>query len=57
MKDKKEFIEETEEQKSARWNKQSKLARSFAKQCGVNLKKVADERQRIAESKRNRRYY
>lgn len=42
------------EQKQARWEKQSKSAKSFAKQCGVNLKKIAKERNRIAAEKRGR---
>jgi hypothetical protein len=54
MKEKKEFVEETMEQKQARWEKQSKAAKSFAKQCGVNMKKIAKERDRIAAEKRNR---
>ena len=52
MKEKREFVEETPEQKQARWEKQSKSARSFAKQCGVNLKKIAKERGRIDAEKR-----
>jgi hypothetical protein len=52
MKEKKEFVEETMEQKQARWEKQSKSAKSFAKQCGMNLKKIAKERNRIAAEKR-----
>ncbi len=54
MKEKKEFVEETLEQKQARWAKQNKSAKSFAKQCGVSLKKIAKERDRIAAEKRNR---
>lgn len=54
MKEKRKFVEETMEQKQARWEKQSKSAKSFAKQCGVNLKKIAKERDRIAAEKRNR---
>ena len=38
MKKKKMFVE-TEEQKQARWAKQKKMAKSFAKQAGVNLPK------------------
>ena len=56
MKEKKEFVEETLEQKQARWEKQSKSAKSFAKQCGVNLKKISRERDKIAAEKRNRTY-
>ena len=40
MKKKKIMVErETEEQKKARWEKQRKMAKSFAKQAGVNLPK------------------
>ena len=40
MKKKKIMVErETEEQKQARWAKQRKMAKSFAKQAGVNLPK------------------
>jgi hypothetical protein len=52
MKEKREFVEETMEQKQARWEKQSKSAKSFAKQCGVSLKKIAKERKRIDAEKR-----
>jgi hypothetical protein len=52
MKEKREFVEETMEQKQARWDKQCKAARSFAKQSGMNLKKIAKERNRIAAEKR-----
>lgn len=44
MKEKKERIEETEEQKNARWKKQAKAARSFAISSGIDLKKVVRER-------------
>ena len=44
MKEKKERIEETEEQKNARWKKQAKTARRFAISSGIDLKKVARER-------------
>ena len=44
MKEKKERIEETQEQKDARWNKQAKAAKSFARCSGIDLKKVARER-------------
>ena len=52
--EKKEFEEETTEQKNARWDKQTKSARSFAKQCGINLGKIAKERSRIESEKKNR---
>ena len=52
MKEKKEHIEETEEQKNARWKKQAKAARSFAISSGIDLKKVARER-RISELSQN----
>lgn len=40
MKKKKMIVErETEEQKQTRWAKQKKMAKSFAKQAGVNLPK------------------
>ena len=40
MNKKKMMVErETEEQKKARWEKQKKMAKSFAKQAGVNLPK------------------
>lgn len=54
MKEKKEFVEETSEQKQARWKKQSKAARSMAKQCGINLKKLSKERDRYEAEKRAR---
>lgn len=44
MKKKIEVVKETEEEKQARWAKQAKLARSFAKKAGVNMKKIAKER-------------
>lgn len=44
MKEKKEYIEETQEQKNARWKKQAKTAKSFARCAGIDLKKVARER-------------
>lgn len=55
MKEKKEHIEETQEQKNARWNKQAKAAKSFARCAGIDLKKVARER-RISELSRNLDY-
>lgn len=44
MKEKKEYIEETQEQKNARWKKQAKTAKSFARCAGIDLKKVVRER-------------
>ena len=43
-KHKEEFVEETEEQKQARWEKQKKAARGLAKSCGIDLKKLERER-------------
>lgn len=54
MKEKKEFVEETMEQKRTRWDKQSKAAKSMAKQCGINIKKLAKERARYEAEKRDR---
>ena len=54
MRKKEERVEETEEQKQARWDKQSKSAKSFAKQCGINMNKLAKERAKIEAEKRNR---
>ncbi len=56
MKEKKEHIEETQEQKDARWKKQAKAAKSFARCSGIDLKKVARER-RLAELTRNPDYW
>lgn len=50
-KDNKEFVEETIEEKNERWNKQNKTARAFAKLCGINLKSVSKERNKIAAEK------
>lgn len=44
MKEKKEFVEETMEQKRNRWDKQQKLAKGLAKSCGIDLKKLEKER-------------
>ena len=55
MKEKKEFVEETAEQKDSRWKKQAKAAKSFARCAGIDLKKVARER-RISELSRNLDY-
>jgi len=54
MKKKEDFVEETMEQKHNRWDKQTKTARSFAKQCGVNLKKISKEREKNEAEKRMR---
>lgn len=48
MKKHEEMPEETEEQKMERWEKAQKKARSFARQCGVDLKKISRERRKIA---------
>jgi hypothetical protein len=45
-KHKEEFVEETEEQKQARWEKQKKAARGLAKSCGIDLRKLERERER-----------
>ena len=46
MRKKKEsFVEETEEQKKARWAKQSKQAKAFARIAGIDLKTVNRERE------------
>lgn len=47
-----EFVEETEEQKQARWAKQQKMARGMAKTCGIDLKKLERERARREMEKR-----
>ena len=41
----------TEEQKQARWDKQKKAARGMAKLCGIDLKKLAKERERNQREK------
>ena len=46
MKKHEEIPEETEEQKRERWAKAQKKARSFARQCGVDLKKISRERRK-----------
>ena len=51
-KEKKERVEETMEQKNARWAKQSKKALSFAKQAGIDLGKITRERNKIDAEKR-----
>ena len=51
MKKKEEFVEETEEQKRARWEKQQKMARGLAKSCGFDLKKFERERARRQREK------
>ena len=48
---KEDFVEETEEQKQARWDKQKRAARGMAKLCGIDLKKLARERERNAREK------
>lgn len=54
MKDKQKKEFETEEQKNARWAKQSKQARSFGKQCGFDAKKLAGERNKYATERRRK---
>lgn len=44
MKKREEIVEETEEQKKARWEKQQKMARGLAKSCGIDLRKLERER-------------
>jgi hypothetical protein len=39
MKKHHEFVEESQEQKDARWKKQAKMARTFAKVSGLDVKK------------------
>ncbi len=46
-----ELPEETEEQKQARWAKQQKKARSMAKSCGIDIKKLARQRERMEREK------
>ena len=57
MKEKKEFVEETQEQKDARWKKQAKAAKSFAVSSGIDLKKVARERRNIEWAKNKDNWY
>ena len=59
MKKQKEgFVEETLEQKQARWSKQRKAARGLARTCGIDLKKLDRERsRRSAEKERSRDGY
>lgn len=38
--------DETQEQKEARWAKQSKAAKTFAKAAGINWKKITEDRRR-----------
>lgn len=40
----KEMVEETEEQKNARWSKMTKAARTFARMSGIDRNKVQKER-------------
>lgn len=51
-KEKREYVEETIEEKNARWAKQSKNAMSFAKQSGIDLGKIKKERNKIEAEKR-----
>lgn len=51
-KEKKERVEETMEQKNARWAKNAKKAMSFAKQAGIDLGKISRERNKIEAEKR-----
>jgi hypothetical protein len=51
-KEKKELVEETMEQKNARWAKQSKSALKFAKLAGLDVSKLAKERNKIEAEKR-----
>lgn len=55
MKEKNTYIEETQDQKNARWKKQAKTAKSFARCAGIDLKKVARER-RMSELSKNPDY-
>ena len=50
--EKKERVEETMEQKNARWEKNAKKAMSFAKQAGIDLGKISKERSKIEAEKR-----
>ena len=50
--EKKERVEETMEQKNARWAKNAKNALSFAKQSGIDLGKIKKERNKIEAEKR-----
>lgn len=56
MKEKNTYIEETVDQKNARWKKQAKTAKSFARCAGIDLKKVARER-RMSELSKNPDYW
>lgn len=56
MKEKNTYIEETADQKNARWKKQAKTAKSFARCAGIDLKKVARERH-MAELSKNPDYW
>ena len=51
-KEKREYVEETIEQKNARWANNAKKAMSFAKQSGIDLGKVKKERNKIEAEKR-----
>jgi hypothetical protein len=50
-KEKREHVEETMEEKNARWAKLSKKAMSFAKQCGIDLRKLEAQRKKDYEEK------
>jgi len=50
-KHKEEFVEETEEQKLSRWDRQKKMARGMARSCGIDLGKIRRERERIRREK------
>lgn len=49
--------DETPEQKQARWDKQSKAARAFAKSCGINVKKLVEARRQDAFIKEHMSLY
>lgn len=57
MKEKNTYIEETADQKNARWKKQAKTAKSFARCAGIDLKKVARERRMTELSKKPDYWY
>lgn len=44
------FVAETQDEKEARWARSQKLARSFARQSGLDKKAIA-ERQKIQKEK------
>jgi hypothetical protein len=49
--------DETPEQKQARWDKQSKAARTFAKSCGINVRKLVEARRQDAFIKEHMSLY